>query len=306
MTAWIKNIFSSRATFLQNQGKTISYDEQGIIKGIVKKTLSNEFHENMPKGAILRELTQNQHHQISWETPYYQKEITNFLQDTDRSKPILDIGCGDGRFTKILVDLGFEKIVCLDSDYRLLSSLNTHAKELGFREKLCIIHTDADELPFNPETFSAILAIGVLYYLNENQKSAIENIYRLLINNGVFILSEPEIEGMMFRTLVFENLNATIEILEDRLFKESQGDSTFKFQIKSKKELQAIIEHSGFSVEDYHGITMFQNILRIMLVRGLVSQSEIEKNYNKLKSLFDFLHEEGSLFKHIIWKCRKI
>lgn len=277
----------------------------GIYKGVVKNSLANQFHERMPKGAALRELTADPLHQINWETPYYQDVLVQFLSHIDRTAPVLDLGCGDGRFTKMLLSMGFSKVVCMDSDYRLLESIHQFAEAEGFRKKLHIVHADADELPFKSESFGAVLAIGVLYYLNEKQPTALAQVHELLQQGGVLILSEPDLESMMFRSLIFESLDDTLAHFEERTFKEVQGDTPFKFGVKSISEMQRLLESTGFQVQDRKGITMFHNLLRILLVRGIVPRDQVEANLERIKHLFDFLHEEGTLSKHQIWKCLK-
>jgi hypothetical protein len=54
-------------------------DNNFIFSGVVKQTLSKIFHDQMPKGAALRELTRNDLHQIHWETPYYEKIIRSWF-----------------------------------------------------------------------------------------------------------------------------------------------------------------------------------------------------------------------------------
>jgi len=282
------------------------FDANGILRGQIKNSISKKFHQNMPKGAALREFTENKYHQINWETPYYEKVILNYIENANNEGIVLDIGCGDGRFIKLLINQGFKKVVCLDSDYRLLESLHNFSIKNGFREKLLIIHSDADELPFKKGIFYIVLAIGVLYYLNESEPRTIKKINKILEINGLLILSEPEIEGMIFRTLFFDGLDDAIEIFTNKCFKEGHRESKFKFGVKSKKEQENWIKSGNFKIEDLHGITMFHNYLRIMLVRGMIKESDIERNINHLKNLFDFLHDNGSLCKHIIWKCKKI
>lgn len=297
MNSWAKEIF--------NDNNQLPLDENFIFCGIVKQTLSKEFHDQMPKGAALRELSSNELHQINWETPYYEKIIESYTIGLKHNTPIMDLGCGDGRFTKTLLEAGFQKIVCVDSDYRLLQSLHQWALEYNYRENLVIIHNDADELDNFTSCFQSVLAIGVLYYLNEKEPKTLRSIQHILQTNGVLILSEPEIEGMIYRALFFEGVTDAIDIFQDKMFKEAKGNTEFKFSIKSKQEQKEFIEKAGYHVIDEHGITMFHNYLRIMLVRGLVTESQIKGQSERLKELFDFLHDNGSLVKHIIWKCIK-
>jgi 2-polyprenyl-3-methyl-5-hydroxy-6-metoxy-1,4-benzoquinol methylase len=298
MNSWTNEIFFDSIQ--------LKLDHNSIVCGEIKQTLSKEFHDQMPKGAALRELSNNELHQINWETPYYERVIHLYTAGLKHNLPILDLGCGDGRFTKTLLEAGFKKIVCVDSDYRLLESLHHWALENNYRENLIIFHNDADELDnFKSCCFQSVLAIGVMYYLNEVEPKTLKSIHQILLEEGVLILSEPEIEWMIYRALFFEGITDAIDIFKNKVFKEAKGDTEFKFSVKSKQEQKVFIESAGYQVKETQGITMFHNYLRILLVRGMVSESEITSQSQDLKGLFDYLHENGSLFKHIIWKCIK-
>lgn len=298
MNSWANEIFLDNIQ--------LQLDQNLIVRGEIKQTLSKEFHDQMPKGAALRELSSNELHQINWETPYYEKVMHSYTADLEHDTPILDLGCGDGRFTKTLLESGFQKIVCVDSDYRLLESLHQWAVENNFRENLVIFHNDADELDNFKSCFQSVLAIGVLYYLNEVEPKTLKGIHKILSKEGVLILSEPEIEGMIYRALFFDGITDAIDIFKNKVFQEAKGDTEFKFTVKTKQEQKVFIESAGYQVKETRGITMFHNYLRILLVRGMITESEITGQSKHLKELFDFLHENGSLFKHIIWKCRKV
>lgn len=100
------------------------FDEYGIVKGQVPLSLALEFHQKMPKGAVLRELQNKPLHLSHWEIPYYKTVITSYMQSIDPQLSIVaDIGCGDGRFTEMLLEQGFNKIVASDIDIRPLTPL---------------------------------------------------------------------------------------------------------------------------------------------------------------------------------------
>lgn len=294
---FVKEVFLDEVKYI--------FDENQIYRGNVKNNLSNKFHKKMPKGANLRDLKNNKYHQINWETPYYEDTIIDFAKNVDKIKPIIDIGCGDGRFIDTLINLGFKKIVCLDSDYRLLESLHSYSINRGYRSNLLLIHSDADELPFKNNIFSLVLAIGVLYYLNEKEKGVLKKINSLLETDGILILGNPDIEGMIFRSLIFESLESSLDVFEKRCFTEGKEDKSFKFSVRSMNEQVYMLKETNFEVIDKQNITMFHNLLRILLVKEYINENQIRDNEDRLKKMFDFLHIEGKLAKHIIWKCIK-
>ncbi len=286
--------------------KEFSTDEFGILNCKVENSVAYEFHQTHTKGAFLRKFEKQKYHQVNWETPYYKRVFDDFLDGKDfNNKVALDLGCGDGRFTEYLLHKGYEKIVCVDFDYRLLVSLSEFAEQNEYSEKLLLICTDISNLPLKEDAFDLILSIRTLYYLNEKYEKAIKYVNSLLKKDGVLIISDPNMEGFILRALVFDSLGNALQSFENRKFKEVQAETDVWFRTFDEKELTEIYLKSGFTIEDKHGISMFHNLLRVSQLRGNISELEIENNEHRIKKMFDHLHDYGHLFKDVIWKLQK-
>jgi SAM-dependent methyltransferase len=185
---------------------------EGIYRGPVKEDLGTRFHDKMPKGAALRELADTRLHLAYWETPYYRKAITRFLQDVPSASDtvVMDVGCGDGRFTQLLLELGYQRIIATDAHLTPLLSLQDYANQEGFADRLLLIHCDADQIPVRSGSAAAILAIGVYYYLNDRYERCLQEAHRLLQDGGTLINSEPDFEGAVYKSLIFEDTRDAI------------------------------------------------------------------------------------------------
>lgn len=93
------------------------------------KLLSLEFDDDMTAADVLPNqrrpfkqgnITQNQRMQ-DW--------LKEKLQGIDRASPVLELFCGSGNFTKVLVDSGFQNIAAVESDATAIFSL----KQKGFK-----------------------------------------------------------------------------------------------------------------------------------------------------------------------------
>lgn len=281
---------------------------EGIYRNPVKEDLGTRFHQKMPKGAALRELTDTRLHLAFWETPYYRKAITRFLEKVPRNPDtiIIDIGCGDGRFTQLLVELGYQRIIATDAHLTPLLSLQHYADQEGFVDRLLIIHCDADDIPVRSGCAAAILAIGVYYYLNDRYERCLQEAHRLLQDCGVLINSEPDLEGAVYKSLIFEEPRDAIENLQEHRFKEEKGHTDFKFQLFSRQDYPSLLESNGFRLTDQHGLSLLPSIIRIKMVRGDFNPDDLERQEQDLRQLLDYFDEHGQLHKHVIWRSVRL
>lgn len=284
-----------------------SWDGTGIYSSHLQGGLGTEFHEKMPKGAALRELKDVPLHLSFWETPYYRKAILSFLADfhPTAESVALDIGCGDGRFSELLIEHGFQRVIATDAHLTPLISLQNYANEKGFADKLLLIQCDADHLPLPAQASDVILAIGVFYYLNNRFEACLTEAARLLRRGGILINSEPDLEGAVVKSLYFEGIEDALENFEQLQFKEEKGETKFKFRLFSQDEMPHILSAHGFTNETYHGLSLLPSILRIKMVRGEIDKDQVSKAENRLREMFDYFDSRGMLHKHVIWKSKK-
>jgi len=93
---------------------------------------------------------------------------------------VLDDGCGGGRYTIGLKNLGFKKIVGLDISQDAID----FAKKMNpYPEEVSFIQGSALDLPFEDETFDFVFCNGVLHHTTDTEKG-IKEIYRVLKPNG--------------------------------------------------------------------------------------------------------------------------
>lgn len=277
-----------------------------IVKGFIPEMLSLKFHEKMPRGAALRELQKQHLHLAYWETKYYKEAISNFLAlDPAGDVVVADIGCGDGRFTEYLIDSGYTKIIATDIDINPLKNLSDFLENRGDRDKVLLVNSGVENLPLKSGILDAALCIGVLYYLNEDYEIGLREICRLLKNNGMFINSEPDLEGAIYKSVFFEGLEDVYENYFQRKFKEEKGETPFKFRLFTENEIRKVLNQNGLEVIDRYGLSLLPSIVRIMMLRGAIDKNELGNTEEKMRRVMDYLNGDGKLNKHIIWKSVK-
>lgn len=293
-------------TVLKAAPQLTEFESTGIYTAEMEKNLGIEYHDKMSTGSILRTLRDQKFHLSYWETPYYEKAINGFIEGVENpeGKLAIDIGCGDGRFTELLLDRGYN-VIALDAHIQPLFDLAQYAEKNGLTDRLMVIHCSADSLPIPDGLVDVALAIGVFYYLNENFEKALGEAHRVLKSGGVLVNSEPDIEGATYKSVILDEIEDLLENLEERRFKEGKGKTEFKFRLFTKDDMKGHLEAAGFEFLDYHGLSLLPSILRIKTSRGEFSLEELEEKEDQVRNVFDYFDANGSLHKHVIWNSRK-
>lgn len=106
-------------------------------------------------------------------------------------KKILDLGCGDGSLTYILTKNGAE-VIGVDNEGLGLKYANENLESVNYRKNLKykFVTASAYQLPFDPDTFDAVVCCDVVEHLNEPEKMFLET-SRVLKKGGKFILTTP-------------------------------------------------------------------------------------------------------------------
>jgi SAM-dependent methyltransferase len=97
------------------------------------------------------------------------------------AEPVLDIGCGDGQFFRLLWP-EIRDVVGFDIDPTIVQA----AKESGVYRKVCV--AAAHNIPFEKESFTSAFANCSLEHM-DNLPGVLQNIARILQPNGTFLMS---------------------------------------------------------------------------------------------------------------------
>lgn len=113
-------------------------------------------------------------------------DLERFYKEVKTDQSILDYGCGYGRISKQLWDLGYHNLVGIDSSQQMI--------DRGRREypELSLDVTSGEALSFSDNSFDAIITCGVFTCITseENRASQISELCRVLKPNGLLYLVE--------------------------------------------------------------------------------------------------------------------
>ena len=145
---------------------------------------------------------------------------------------ILELGCGFGRMTRVLVDRGF-RVTGVDVSSEMLRFASEYVPEA------ILVHADASE--FHPEeTYDAILAWDSLFHLPPNRhRPMLELMEHLLKPGGILLMTSGSREGCAsgaMNGVMF--YYSTLSETDYRIFLEQMG-----FSVKKMIHDQAPEEH---------------------------------------------------------------
>jgi SAM-dependent methyltransferase len=107
-------------------------------------------------------------------------EYTRSLPSEFRGKLVLDGGCGNGRYAKLVNDWG-ARVVAVD----ISAAVEIAVQNLAGRTDVDVVQADLFKLPFRPGTFDIAYSVGVLHH-TPDAKGAFRAIQPLVKPGGFF------------------------------------------------------------------------------------------------------------------------
>ena len=107
---------------------------------------------------------------------------------TDSEGPVIDLGCGGGYDTEILLEWGMNVISCDYSDVAINNMRNSYKDKYGDKWKaLCFDMTGP--FPFEDSFTDLMIAdLSLHYFTEENTRKIIKEIFRVLKPGGILLM----------------------------------------------------------------------------------------------------------------------
>ncbi len=95
---------------------------------------------------------------------------------------VLDVGCGMGKTSCMLAGMGC-RVVGVDIMPRMIKESKARAWQTGVSDKTSFLECDARSLPFEPETFDAVVVESVTVFMDDVER-AVEGYHRVVKPGG--------------------------------------------------------------------------------------------------------------------------
>jgi len=162
----------------------------------------------------------NDPHNIAWfrdeKTPSYWVE---FFQKVDRNKVnrVLDLGCGAGRVTEMLIDLNFDVYACDSADGMVSETIKRIIEKFPrFATKERIINASMLKLPYVDSFFDCVVSNGVYHnaWSENDLESALKETSRVLRTGGYVCFN---LFTSNFIAPEFKNIGGSVYLTEEGL-----------------------------------------------------------------------------------------
>ena len=105
--------------------------------------------------------------EVSNRRRYYCRIVAHSLSHSLKDIHLLDAGCGSGTYARSLLEMGVGKITLLDASREMLDIAEEKlADAIKTKEIDTVVHSKLPELPFEEETFDAVMYNQTLHHLD--------------------------------------------------------------------------------------------------------------------------------------------
>lgn len=166
--------------------------------------------------------------------------IESFSEALDHYTHILEVGCGEGRYTGVLAYTG-NNITAIDINEAQVNATRQRMDDLGFKN-VQVQYADAQEyLKNNRGKFDIILALDVMEHMRNPQEFC-NLAYGSISDKGVLVIIVPN--GYSLAELGFQTFSVAIN---EKVFKREYPEGWNHIQRFSLRSIRKIVKNAGFS-----------------------------------------------------------
>lgn len=177
----------------------------------------------------------------------------------DSQSVVMDLGCGDGRYVRYLLDRGFSKIVALNYELEPLLSLKESLSNEEV-ERVLFVCTDVMAHPFQTNVADFIVAWGLFTSVPDFKKALDVCIDLLKVGKYIFN-AEPVLEHALVYSLVMNDHEEFIRTLTTKTRARMWDDKESRYRVFLVSELEELMITPRLERTDTGGISVLPSLL---------------------------------------------
>ena len=172
--------------------------------------------------------------------------------------PVLDLGSGPGRHTKVIAEGGL-RVVAADISRRMLKVLLERTKNLS--NHVDAVVCDMSSLPFRDRAFKGTLFLAAIHHVRGKEKrlNVLREVRRVLEDGGLLVISAWALyQGRFLKKIpkmLFDRITGRINEFGDIYVPWKSRKGTFMrfYHLFTRNELVFLVKRAGFRVERVYG-----------------------------------------------------
>jgi SAM-dependent methyltransferase len=203
----------------------------------------------------------------------------NELCPREMDQPIVDVGGGDGRNAKFLLERGHQRVILVDAVAAALMRFRDRLeqKQPELLDSILFIEADARHLPIADNTARSVISIETLCYLNEDYELGLAECVRILQAGGVLIVSDRDYEGGLVLRLIYHGISGLLQSYGNRSLWDGRADALVRSRTFTEQELTNLIKSHGLQVKSVRGMSLLPLVFGWLRGRNLIQADECDK-----------------------------
>jgi len=185
---------------------------------------------------------------------WFKGEKGYLVKNIKENSSVLDIGCGDGRVMKYLIEVT-SNLTGIDHDEKAIEFTKNSFKD---RPEIKILIANATNLPFKDNSFDYVICIGTFANFAEKKHRVLREMRRVLKKSGKMLISTYSEDALAERMKLYKGV---FHMVEGSEIKEVKDDGTVIFRKSrrvedntseqfSKEQLTSIFNKADLEVEE--------------------------------------------------------
>jgi ubiquinone/menaquinone biosynthesis C-methylase UbiE len=187
-------------------------------------------------------------------TPAYQKlfdaEKDYLLKHIKPDTNVLDIGCGDGRNMRTILEKT-KFITGIDNDQVAVRDAEKHFSDIP---TVKIIHGEATSLPFKDNSFNVVTFLMILPNLDTHKTEALFEAKRVLKSDGIIILSTFAETAFDEKMKIYKKIKLPIVSIDGTKFIFDKSLGANVSEQFSREEIELLAQGVGLKTTDWQKV----------------------------------------------------